>query len=131
MSPKCKLCRAAWADEAHVGYECPRVQRHPSMAELKDQDVVDRAKRERGGNPALWLRGLCSMKDFAIPPPSDWLRVRAWPDGWWEPAVYFVDGSGGRDSAMPALRRAGCGAVRIAPTEQWHGVLEPRMLAVM
>jgi ribonuclease HI len=109
----CFLCGHEPQDEWHTAWGCPHVLAMPEMIALGDYGLCQAAIMQRGGNIALWTRGLNGgIYDDVPSAPEDPISY-LWPCPQWPPGRYFTDASGGPNSDDPILRRVAGAALAI------------------
>ena len=126
-SPLCPRCGEAAETDFHRWWECPaNKELSTNDPEAFSTRVVMHAYRYGSEFPCLAARGLLPVALTTPPPPAEandgvfapelatgvrrtWTRIRD----------AFTDGSGGRHSADPRLRRCGWGFVVLPPPPGW------------
>ena len=126
LSVRCEFCGVDRQTWEHLLYFCPFVRQQASQHEEEavacTEEIVQEAQEGWHVWPSFWLRGLLPARLVQIPVPSRLVFLTAvagscpaplagarWPAG-----TYHTDGSGGRFSAQPLLRRCSFGISSVA-----------------
>lgn len=116
--PVCLRCNRASETELHTMWLCPANADIEDPAFQKSQKLITEAVQSYHKEPALWLRGLLpsiyiwvSKED--IPSVATFREEGDIPAGPWPSGRYFGDGSGGKWTSYPTLRRCGLSVVHV------------------
>ena len=116
VTSACPWCGHHRAYPLHMWWTCPHHKESKAPAIVNTQWMVEQAIAP-GAMPCLWSRGLLPARLLTeqIPTPD---AVSIWYVGWhiigfWPGGTYYTDGSGGKYSSIPLLRRCGCGIAKI------------------
>ena len=120
---ECPFCQQLDTDMWHLVWGCRQHAFSTEGAVQRSQHLLQKASRQSLAAPAFWLRGVpCrTLLDFIPPPPShEAVRVDgalAKDSTWTLPAFLRVgtDGTGGRHTSEPRLRRCAWAAVVMCP----------------
>eukprot|EP00974_Lingulodinium_polyedra_P076095 7368586-Lingulodinium_polyedra.AAC.1 len=109
----CPRCGKHPETAVHRYWECERNADIDDVAVKSTQHLCSKAVQESEACPALWCRGLLPLQRLQVPPPPQ-EAIHRWAgdvEEFRQCGQYYLDGSGGAQSAEPQLRRVGWAAV--------------------
>ena len=121
----CPRCHKYVESTKHTLYECTENAKidHPYLIKRRTQATVAKAVKYFETNPSFWGRTIINKNMLTLPKfhdPLDDYPIHMGTNtpmnpkpGEWPSGDYFGDGSGGKNSSTPEIRRCGYGGVYI------------------
>ena len=120
-SPTCKRCGLADDSAFHMLWGCGANVLVDHSDVTSTQGLCAMACAGAQSYPCLWLRGLvpkeCVVAHTPLPEPEVNYVGQPPDHGAWPSGTYWTDGSGGRHSAFPSLRRCGLAVSVVQPRQ--------------
>ena len=116
----CPRCGGNVLEDAfHLIWDCPANLTIEASQITDSQPLLEQARAGHRDLPAFWLRGLLPLSTVPCNTPyiyTDELFLVGphIPSHFWPSGVYYSDASGGKHSAVPALRRCGIGIASLS-----------------
>ncbi len=132
----CQLYKLHPGTSKHTFCECNVINNLDDDNIVETAYLIPKACAEADSCPCLWLRGILPHNLTQVPDdknnivyePHYQYDLNMPPIGEWESGTYFGDGTGGKDTSYPTLRRCGVGVSRMSaiqvkwtPATTYHG----------